>query len=72
MLILSILKSTLSVMFLFLHKILINKTFFQLGDLKVTRSLASEITIKGASLYDLLLKETKLRVSNLYFYNLSP
>ncbi|CAL1289470.1 unnamed protein product [Larinioides sclopetarius] len=31
------------------------------GDLKVTRQLASEITVKGASLYDLLLKEIDLR-----------
>ncbi|XP_055941366.1 clusterin-associated protein 1-like [Argiope bruennichi] len=31
------------------------------GDLKVTRQLASEITMKGASLYDLLLKEIDLR-----------
>lgn len=31
------------------------------GDLKVTRQLASEITLKGASLYDLLLKEIDLR-----------
>lgn len=33
----------------------------KLGDLKVTRHLASEITLKGASLYDLLLKEIDLR-----------
>lgn len=33
----------------------------KLGDLKVTRHLASEITVKGASLYDLLLKEIDLR-----------
>ncbi|XP_054718328.1 clusterin-associated protein 1 homolog [Uloborus diversus] len=33
------------------------------GDLKVTRHLASEITVKGASLYDLLLKEMDLRES---------
>ncbi|KFM58702.1 Clusterin-associated protein 1-like protein, partial [Stegodyphus mimosarum] len=33
----------------------------KLGDLKITRHLASEITMKGASLYDLLLKEIDLR-----------
>uniref|UniRef100_A0A2L2YK76 Clusterin-associated protein 1-like protein n=2 Tax=Parasteatoda tepidariorum TaxID=114398 RepID=A0A2L2YK76_PARTP len=31
------------------------------NDLKVTRHLASEITVKGATLYDLLLKEMDLR-----------
>lgn len=33
----------------------------KLGDLKLTRQLASDITIKGATLYDLLAKEIDLR-----------
>ena len=37
--------------------------FFQIGDLKEARRLASEITSKGATLYDLLGKEVDLRVS---------
>lgn len=36
---------------------------FQIADLKAARQLASEITSKGASLYDLLGKEVELRVS---------
>ena len=36
--------------------------YFQINDLKVARKLASEITAKGASLYDLLGKEVDLRV----------
>lgn len=44
-------------------KYLMDVKQFQLGDLKVTRHLASEITTRGASLYDLLLKEIDLRVS---------
>ncbi len=35
---------------------------FQIGDLKVSRQLASEITTKGAALYDLLGREVELRV----------
>ena len=35
---------------------------FQINELKVARKLASEITAKGASLYDLLGKEVDLRV----------
>ena len=35
----------------------------QIGDLKDARRLASEITSKGAVLYDLLAKESELRVS---------
>lgn len=35
---------------------------FQIADLKAARQLASEITSKGASLYDLLGKEVELRV----------
>uniref|UniRef100_H9G581 Clusterin associated protein 1 n=1 Tax=Anolis carolinensis TaxID=28377 RepID=H9G581_ANOCA len=35
----------------------------KIGDLKTARQLASEITSKGASLYDLLGKEVELRVS---------
>lgn len=38
--------------------------FFQVADLKAARQLASEITSKGASLYDLLGKEVELRVSS--------
>lgn len=34
----------------------------QIADLKAARQLASEITSKGASLYDLLGKEVDLRV----------
>lgn len=37
---------------------------FQIADLKAARQLASEITYKGASLYDLLGKEVELRVSS--------
>lgn len=36
---------------------------FQIADLKAARHLASEITSKGANLYDLLGKEVELRVS---------
>lgn len=35
----------------------------QIADLKAARQLASEITSKGVSLYDLLGKEVELRVS---------
>ncbi len=35
---------------------------FQIGDLKEARRLASEITGKGATLYDLLGREVDLRV----------
>lgn len=38
---------------------------FQIADLKAARQLASEITSKGASLYDLLGKEVELRVSSI-------
>jgi len=34
----------------------------QIGDLKDARRLASEITVKGAQLYDMLGKEVDLRV----------
>lgn len=37
---------------------------FQIADLKAARQLASEITYKGATLYDLLGKEVELRVSS--------
>lgn len=37
---------------------------FQIADLKAARQLASEITSKGASLYDLLGKEVELRVGS--------
>ena len=36
--------------------------FRQISDLKDARRLASEITTKGATLYDLLGKEVELRV----------
>lgn len=36
--------------------------FIQINDLKQCRTLASEITSKGASLYDLLGREVDLRV----------
>ena len=39
----------------------------QIADLKAARQLASEITAKGASLYDLLGKEVELRVSSVQF-----
>ena len=42
---------------------------FQIGDLKEARRLASEITGKGATLYDLLGKEVDLRV--MYQWNIS-
>lgn len=35
----------------------------QIAELKMTRELASQITAKGAVLYELLGKEVKLRVS---------
>lgn len=41
----------------------------QIADLKAARQLASEITAKGASLYDLLGKEVELRVSSVPFRN---
>jgi hypothetical protein len=37
--------------------------------LKAARQLASEITAKGATLYDLLGKEVELRVSNVEIRN---
>ena len=37
-------------------------TLFQISELKDARRLASEITSKGASLYDMLGKEVELRV----------
>lgn len=42
---------------------------FQIADLKAARQLASEITAKGASLYDLLGKEVELRVSSVQLRN---
>ena len=36
---------------------------FQISDLKASRQLASEITSRGAALYDLLGREVELRVS---------
>ena len=42
---------------------------FQIEDLKAARQLASEITAKGASLYDLLGKEVELRVSSVQLRN---
>lgn len=46
----------------------------QIADLKAARQLASEITSRGASLYDLLGKEVELRVSHVptlqYFLSL--
>ena len=39
----------------------------QIGDLKEARRLASEITSKGATLYDLLGKEVDLRVSSIVY-----
>ena len=41
----------------------------QINDLKRARTLASEITAKGASLYDLLGKEVDLRVSVVHHGN---
>ena len=35
---------------------------FQISDLKASRQLASEITSRGAALYDLLGREVELRV----------
>lgn len=46
--------------------------FFQIADLKAARQLASEITSKGASLYDLLGKEVELRVSSVQITQLPP
>ena len=44
----------------------------QVQDLKEARVLASEITAKGASLYDLLGKEVDLRVRSLIkIFNIS-
>ncbi len=37
--------------------------FLQAADLKACRQLASDITAKGAKLYELLGKEVELRVS---------
>lgn len=45
---------------------------FQIADLKAARQLASEITSKGASLYDLLGKEVELRVSSVQITQLPP
>ena len=39
--------------------------YFQIGELKEARRLASDITSKGASLYDMLGKEVELRVSRM-------
>jgi len=39
---------------------------FQISDLKASRQLASEITSRGAALYDLLGREVELRVSHYY------
>ena len=36
---------------------------FKISDLKASRQLASEITSRGAALYDLLGREVELRVS---------
>lgn len=44
----------------------------QIADLKAARQLASEITAKGASLYDLLGKEVELRVSSVQSRNEKP
>lgn len=44
----------------------------QIADLKAARQLASEITSKGASLYDLLGKEVELRVSSIQTTQLLP
>ena len=38
--------------------------FVQVQDIKDARQLASEITTKGAALYDLLSREVDLRVSD--------
>ena len=37
--------------------------FSKISDLKASRQLASEITSRGAALYDLLGREVELRVS---------
>ena len=37
---------------------------FQVGDLKEARRLATDITAKGASLFDMLGKAVELRVCN--------
>lgn len=47
----------------FFSKFLWDFGYLQIGDLKEARRLASEITSKGATLYDLLGKEVDLRVS---------
>ena len=42
--------------------------YFQINELKEARRLASEITVKGAQVYDLLGKEVDLRVKKKLYY----
>lgn len=47
--------------------LLIMISSWQICELKKARKLASEITQRGASLYDMLAKEIELRVSSARF-----
>jgi len=46
-------------------KIEVLNLFCQIDDLAMTRQLTSQITTKGAGLYDLLGKEVEMRVSGI-------
>lgn len=57
------------ILFSFINKIVV---LIQINDLKDARRLASEITVKGAQLYDMLGKEVDLRVCYNIFDLLIP